>query len=97
MGRRCSECDAVLLADVWTQVTAPPCECMPLRPQVHSSVCNVLQMQLSPSRRLAHCRVARAQFSKGAVHKCLNCKRKGGFRKAINLSRERREEASHAR
>ena len=47
-----SECDTVLLPDVWTQ---------------HSHT---------------------------AINKCLRCKRKGGFKKAVGLSRELRELAS---
>jgi hypothetical protein len=47
-----SECDTVLLPDVWTQ------------------------------------------HSHNAINKCLRCKRKGGFKKAVGLSRELRELAS---
>jgi len=96
MGRRCSECDTALLADVWTQVPAPPCR---RAASVHGRTVTLPLCPgpgpVAPGPQLSLS--ARAQFSKGAVHKCLNCKRKGGFRKAINLSRERREEASHTR
>jgi hypothetical protein len=81
-----------LIATLCSWPTSGPRYCACLRRcygSVHLSFPHTPSLPLAPA--------SPEQFNKGVVHKCLNCKKKGGFRKAIFLTRIGKGLGTHER